>query len=292
MTAELRVGVDVGGTFTDVVSVDPGHGSLVHAKALTTYPDPTPGFVAALAKLGRGDYRYVGFGTTLATNTVLTRTGARVALVTTAGFRDVLEIRRTHREKLFDLYEEIPPPLVPRPHRLEVTERVAADGSVVTALDEDDVRAAAARIREIGATSVAVCLLFSFRNPDHERRVREILGEELPELADDISISSDVLRLHREYERTSTTVLNAYLTPLMRGYFQRLHRDVQASAGADQLQVMQSTGGLVRPERAARLPILTLLSGPAGGAIAAAELGKLVGAPTCSPSTWAGRAPT
>ena len=124
-----------------------------------------------------------------------------------------------------------------------------------------------------------MCLLFSFRNPDHERRVREILGEELAELADDISISSDVLRLHREYERTSTTVLNAYLTPKMRGYFQRLHRDVQASAGAGQLQVMQSTGGLVRPERAARLPILTLLSGPAGGAIAAAELGKLVGAP-------------
>ena len=279
MPATLRIGVDVGGTFTDVVSVDPDTRSLVHAKALTTYPDPTGGFLAALGKLDGGGYRYAGFGTTLATNTVLTRSGARVALVTTAGFRDVLEIRRTHREKLFDLYEEIAPPLVPRQHRFEVTERIAADGSVVIDLVEDEVRDVARRIRECGATSIAVCLLFSFRNPQHEQRIREILHEELPELADDVSISSDVLRLHREFERTSTTVLNAYLTPRMRGYLGALQRDVESSIGASRLQVMQSTGGLVRPARAAELPVLTLLSGPAGGAIGSARLGRLVDTP-------------
>ncbi len=279
MPVARRIAVDVGGTFTDVVSIDPESRSLVHAKALTTHPDPTAGLLAALGKLGGGGCRYVGFGTTLATNTVLTRSGARVALITTAGFRDVLEIRRTHREKLFDLYEEIALPLVPRQRRFEVTERTAADGTVAIDLAEDEVRDAARRVRECGATSIAVCLLFSFRNPRHEQRVREILSEELPELAGDISLSSDVLRLHREFERTSTTVLNAYLTPLMRTYLRGLQRDIESSIGAARLRVMQSTGGLVRPERAAELPILTLLSGPAGGAIGSAGLGRLVDTP-------------
>jgi N-methylhydantoinase A len=274
-----RAGVDVGGTFTDVVTVDPAGGGLLQAKALTTYPDPTPGFLAALAKLGGTRLGYLGYGTTLATNALLTRSGAATALLTTRGFRDVLEIRRTHREKLFDLYEEIPEPLVPRPLRFEVGERVGADGEVVEPLAEGEVREAARRIRAAGVRSVAVCYLFAFRNGDHERRTRELLRQELPELAGDISLSCEVLPLHREYERTSTTVLNAYLTPLVRAYFEQVGEQLRRAGHDGRLQVMQSSGGLVRPDRAARLPILTLLSGPAGGAIAAAYLGRQVGEP-------------
>ncbi len=273
-----RAAVDIGGTFTDVVTVDESTGRLIQAKALTTYPDPTPGFLNALAKVTDStDLETVGYGTTLATNAVLTRSGARTALLTTEGFRDVLEIRRTHRSTLFDIYEKIPEPLVPRPLRLEIPERIAADGSVVDPLDEPAVRAAAERLRRARVESIAVSYLFSFMNPQHELRTREILAEELPELAEDITISSEALPLHREYERTSTTVMNAYLTPLVRSYFSRLRAELRDSKLFAWLQMMQSNGGLVRPERAASFPILTLLSGPAGGVMASAYLADLLG---------------
>ncbi len=273
-----RAAVDIGGTFTDVVTVDESTGRLVQAKALTTYPDPTPGFLNALGKAtDRSALETVGYGTTLATNAVLTRSGAKTALLTTQGFRDVLEIRRTHRSTLFDIYEKIPEPVVPRPLRFEIPQRTAADGSEVRALDEQAVRAAARRIREAGVQSIAVCYLFSFMNADHEIRTRQILREELPGLSDDITISSEALPLHREYERTSTTVMNAYLTPLVRQYFHRLRAELQDSKLYAWLQMMQSNGGLVRPERAASFPILTLLSGPAGGVMASAYLGELLG---------------
>ena len=210
-----RAAVDIGGTFTDVVTVDESTGELVQAKSLTTYPDPTPGFLTALAKAtDRSSLQTVGYGTTLATNAVLTKSGAKTALLTTEGFRDVLEIRRTHRSTLFDIYEEIPRPIVPRPLRFEIPERTAADGSEVRELDEQAVRTVAGHIRQAGVESIAVSYLFSFMNPDHELRTRQILAEELPALSDDITISSEALPLHREYERTSTTVMNAYLTPL------------------------------------------------------------------------------
>ena len=273
-----RAAVDIGGTFTDVVTVDDRSGKLIQAKSLTTYPDPTPGFLAALAKAtDRDALETVGYGTTLATNAVLTKSGARTALLTTRGFRDVLEIRRTHRSTLFDIYEKIPEPIVPRPLRFEIPERTAADGSEVTPLDEQAVRAAARSIHRAGVESVAVCYLFSFMNPEHELRTRAILREELPGLSDDITISSEALPLHREYERTSTTVMNAYLTPLVRRYFRRLRSELQESKLYAWLQMMQSNGGLVRPERAASFPILTLLSGPAGGVMASAYLGELLG---------------
>jgi len=273
-----RAAVDIGGTFTDVVTIDESTGELVQAKALTTYPDPTPGFLAALAKAtDRDRLETVGYGTTLATNAVLTRSGARTALLTTQGFRDVLEIRRTHRSTLFDIYEEIPAPVVPRPLRFEIPERTAADGSEVTPLDEQAVRAVAGKIRQAGVESIAVSYLFSFMNPAHELRTRQILAEELPELSADITISSEALPLHREYERTSTTVMNAYLTPLVRSYFSRLRAELAESKLYVWLQMMQSNGGLVRPDRAASFPILTLLSGPAGGVMASAYLGRLLG---------------
>ncbi len=275
-----RAAVDIGGTFTDVVTVDGSTGELIHAKALTTYPDPTAGFLNALAKAtSEATLDTVGYGTTLATNAVLTRTGARTALLTTEGFRDVLEIRRTHRSTLFDIYEKIPEPLVPRPLRFEIPERIAADGALVRPLDEQAVRAAAAQIRRAGVESIAICYLFSFMNPEHELRTREILRAELPELSQDITISSETLPLHREYERTSTTVMNAYLTPTVRSYFSRLRSELQEGKLFAWLQMMQSNGGLVRPERAASFPILTLLSGPAGGVMASAYLGELLGEP-------------
>ncbi|MXY75013.1 MAG: hydantoinase/oxoprolinase family protein [Acidimicrobiia bacterium] len=273
-----RAAVDIGGTFTDVVTIEQSTGRLVQAKALTTYPDPTPGFLAALAKAtDRDGLETVGYGTTLATNAVLTRSGAKTALLTTQGFRDVLEIRRTHRSTLFDIFEEIPAPIAPRPLRFEIPERTAADGSEVRALDEQAVRAAAGKIRQAGVESIAVSYLFSFMNPAHELRTRQILAEELPELSADITISSEALPLHREYERTSTTVMNAYLTPLVRSYFSRLRAELAESKLYVWLQMMQSNGGLVRPDRAASFPILTLLSGPAGGVMASAYLGRLLG---------------
>ena len=256
--------------------MDEASGELVQAKVLTTHPDPTPGFLAALAMVTDGHLDTIGYGTTLATNAVLTKSGAKTALLTTAGFRDVLEIRRTHRSALFDIYEKIPPPLVPRPLRFEVSGRIGADGEEVEPLDEEAVRDAAKHIRNAGVASIAVSHLFSFLNPSHELRTREILREEIPRLAEDISISSEVLPLHREYERTSTTVMNAYLTPLLREYFSRLRTDLQDDKPFAWLQMMQSNGGVVRPERAAAFPIFTLLSGPAGGAMAAAYLGGLL----------------
>jgi N-methylhydantoinase A len=272
-----RAAIDIGGTFTDVVTVNELTGKLVQAKVLTTYPDPTPGFLAALAKVTDAELESVGYGTTLATNAVLTGKGAKTALLTTVGFRDVLEIRRTHRNSLFDIYEQIPPPLVPRPLRFEVPGRIGASGEVVDDLDERTVRNIAAQIRDSDVESIAVAYIFSFLNPSQEERTREIIKEELPHLAGDISISSEVLPLHREYERTSTTVMNSYLTPLVRDYFSKLEIKLEQSKLATRLQMMQSNGGLVRTERAAKFPILTLLSGPAGGAMAAAYLGQLLG---------------
>lgn len=269
-----RLAIDIGGTFTDVVAMDQD-GRISYAKALTTYPDPTEGFFHGIEKLGGERASYLGHGTTLATNALLTKSGARVALVTTRGFRDVLEIRRTHRKTLFDIYEEVPEPLVPRDARFEVTERIAADGSVVTPLSEDDLRSVAKTIDGGRFDAVAICFLFSFANDRHEQQAREILSRELPHLAGRIVVSAEVLPLHREYERTSTTVVSAMLMPLLREYLGSLSEKVHDADVADSLLIMQNTGGLVSPERAADLPVLTLLSGPAGGATATAFLGRL-----------------
>jgi N-methylhydantoinase A len=269
-----RLAIDIGGTFTDVVAMDPD-GGLGYAKALTTYPDPADGLFKGIAKIGGGRAGYLGHGTTLATNALLTKTGTRVAIVTTRGFRDVLEIRRTHRNTLFDIYEEVPEPLVPRDARFEVTERIAVDGSVVTPLSIPDIRGVASQIRDGRFDAIAICFLFSFANDEHEQRARDVLREEIPEIADRIVVSAEILPLHREYERTSTTVVSAMLMPLLREYLRNLEARVHQADAADTLLIMQNTGGLVSPQRAADLPVLTLLSGPAGGATATAFLGGL-----------------
>ena len=267
----------MGGTFTDLAVVDSGR--LRVAKTLTTAGDPSIGTLngvrSILKSVGPVDAMTLIHATTLVTNGILERKGARVGLITTAGFRDVLEIGREPRYDLFDLNLDKPAPLVPRSRRCEVRERILADGEVATPLDADDVRDAASLLREAGCEAIAVVLLHAYRNPRHERQAAAILGEDFPEL--DVSLSSDVAPEIGEYVRTSTTVANAYVRPMVRGYVQRLNTKL-ADAGLDaRLLLMQSNGGLATPEHVMRTPIELLESGPAAGAIAAALCGRQAG---------------
>ena len=272
-----RIGVDVGGTFTDVAVVDAGR--LRVAKTLTTISDPSIGTLngvrSILDDIGQVEAATLIHATTLVTNGILERKGAKVGLITTAGFRDVLEIGREPRYDLFDLNLDKPAPLVPRPLRHEVRERILADGEIAVPLDADDVRRAAGLLREAECEAVAVVLLHAYRNSAHELKVAAILREEFPEL--DVSISSDVAPEIGEYVRTSTTVANAYVRPMVRRYVQRLNAKL-ADAGLDaRLLLMQSNGGLATPGHVIRNPIELLESGPAAGAIAAALCGRQAG---------------
>jgi N-methylhydantoinase A len=244
------LGVDTGGTFTDFVCFD--RGTLLTHKILSTPDDPSRAVLEGLRALGGlGDL--VRHGSTVATNAFLERKGARVTLVTTKGFEDLLEIGRQERGSLYDLDWERPEPLVPRSRRVGIRERVGPDGTVITPLD----RTALRRLRV--ADAVAVCFLHSYANPAHER----LAGRLLPGAV----LSSDVLPEYREYERLSTTVLSAYVAPVMRRYLERLGRSVP------RLEVMASDGGAMDPAAAGRRAARTLLSGPAGGVIAAQSLG-------------------
>jgi N-methylhydantoinase A len=269
----MRIGVDVGGTFTDVVVLDEESGSTSWLKVPTNEREPALGVLEAMAATGvpLSEVSHVKVGTTLGVNAVLTRSGACTGLITTKGFRDVLEIRRTHRQRLFDLDEQIPEPLVPRDRRLEVSERMDADGNVVRALDEEGVRAGWRALREQGVTSLAIVFLFSFENPEHERRAREIvLGEGG---AESVFISSEVLPVHREYERTSTTTMAAYVAPAMRAHMTDLgERLKEQGLAAGRLSIMTSSGGVLGSAAVAETPIPSLLSGPAGGVAGAHRL--------------------
>jgi len=220
-TGSARVGVDIGGTFTDLVLRRPD-GSLKVSKVSSTPDDPGRAVVHGLARLLRdagvspGEVAEVVHGTTVASNTILQKRGARVGLLTTRGFRDVLEIGRVRTPDLFDLTWEKPAPLVPRRHRLEVDERIAADGQVVRPLDRAGLLAAAERLVTEGAEVLAVSFLNSYVNPVHEHQAERLLGERFPGL--DVTLSAQVLPEIKEYERTSTTVVNAYLLPVMRRY--------------------------------------------------------------------------
>jgi N-methylhydantoinase A len=273
-----RIGIDVGGTFTDVVVLDEQTGITRAFKAATNYDQPADGILEAFDAAGvhGSDVSHVKIGTTLGLNAILMRRGASTGLITTQGFRDVLEIRRTHRDRLFDLSESIPAPLVPRRWRKEVGERVSSTGDVVTALDEESVRHAWRELRQEGVTSVAICFLFSFRNPTHERRARDIVLEEGG--ADAVFISSDVLPIIREYERTSTTVVAAFVAPVVHGFVNELAERL-AERGVDEgrLAVMTNSGGSLAARSASQAPIPTLLSGPAGGVSGARWLADAVG---------------
>lgn len=255
------VGVDTGGTFTDFVVLD-GERIVVH-KELSTPDDPTRAILRGLEALGVHDrLELLVHGSTVATNAVLERKGARTGLLTTAGFRDVLEIGRQNRPRLYDLRQVKPSPLVPREWRLEVRERLDECGRVLVPLNEEDVRQAIGEFRAAGIESVAVCFLFAFANPTHERRAAELLRE----AGFWVSASHEVLPEYREYERTSTTVLNAYVGPLMGRYLERL---ASALPPRVVLRVMQSNGGVLNSRTAAREAVRTLLSGPAAGVVGA-----------------------
>ena len=274
--AHARLGVDVGGTFTDLVLAD---GDRVEvAKVPSTPHDQTRGIAAGLDQLGVTPAELVRFahGTTVATNTVLERDGARVALVTTAGFRDLLEIARQDRSALYDLEADRPAPLVPSSRVVEVAERIAADGEVLEALTDDEVERAVEAVAALEPEAVVVSLLFCFLDDRHERRLTDALRTRL---GDDVAVSrsSDVLPVFREYERTSTTSLNAYVAPRMHRYLASLETRLREGGLTSAVEVMRSGGGTFSADVAARYPVNTLLSGPAAGAWGAAALGGAVG---------------
>ncbi|ODT99319.1 MAG: methylhydantoinase [Rhodospirillales bacterium SCN 65-16] len=270
-----RLAVDIGGTFTDVVlETGQGPSTAAHATKILTTPDAPEravleGVRAILAEANcrPADVTLVVHGTTLATNALIERKGARTALVTTAGFRDSVEMAWEHRFEQYDIYMERPEPLVSRDLRFGVPERIAADGAVLLALDENAVRAVAVDLRKEKVEAVAVCFLHSFTNEAHERRAGAILAEELPGVA--ISLSCEVCPEIREYERTSTTIANAYVLPRMAGYLGQLEADLKREGIAGPLLLMMSSGGITTVETARRYPVRLVESGPAGGAILA-----------------------
>ncbi|WP_198377005.1 hydantoinase/oxoprolinase family protein [Neoroseomonas rubea] len=271
MTASARLAVDIGGTFTDLVLALPGRS--LSAKLLTTHDAPERAVLDGVADILReagiapSDLALVIHGTTLATNALIERKGARTALVTTDGFRDSLEMAYEHRFEQYDLYMERPEPLVPRPWRFEVPERVAADGTVLLPMDEEAVDRIGAAAKAAGVEALAISFLHAYQNPAHEARAREILARHLPPEA--ICLSSEVCPEIREYERTSTTVANAYVLPLMERYLGRLEDGLRALGAAAPLLLMMSSGGITTVGTARRFPIRLVESGPAGGAILA-----------------------
>ena len=272
----LRVAVDIGGTFTDIVVLSSG-GVLHESKVATTPDDPSRAVVAGLEALLRELalaphlIAEVLHGTTVGSNTILQRTGARTGLITTRGFRDVLEIGRIRMPDMFDLSWDKPKPLVPRRYRLEVGERIAADGSIVEPLNEGDVVMAGERLAAAGIEAVAVCLLNSYRNPLHERCIEDILRARFPQLL--VTASYAVLPERKEYERTSTTVVNAYLLPAMRAYLRNLEAGLRAIGIQAPVRVITSNGGMLAAPSACETPVFVVASGPAGGVIGAARLG-------------------
>lgn len=280
--AQVHIGCDIGGTFTDIVA-QMGDGALHVRKVASTPDDPGDAVVRGLAELlndvggALSDVREVVHGTTVGSNTILQKTGARTGLITTRGFRDVLEIARIRTPTMFDLTWEKPEPLVPRRHRVEVGERMGADGAVVRPLVDDEVIAAGQFLVDEGIEAIAVCYINSCINAGHERRTVEILAREFPEIL--ITASCDVLPEMKEYERTSTTVVNAYLLVEMRRYLSNLTRNLGAAGMTAPLLVVASSGGMMRVETASDVPVFAVGSGPAGGVMGAARLGQANGHP-------------
>ncbi len=281
-TATARIGVDVGGTFTDFVLHDPARDLVATGKRLTTPDDPSEAIVAGVQRLLQetgltpADLHSIVHGTTLVTNTIIERTGACVGLLTTAGFRDVIEIGRETRYDLYDLFLEAPPTLVPRHRRLEIPERIDTRGEVLLALDEDAVRDAARKlVEDEGVEALAIGFLHSYRDGRHELRAAEILRELYPHLP--LSLSSRVAPEIREFERTSTACANAYVQPLMRRYLDRLEATLVSLGFRGRLHIMLSGGGIASVRDAKDYPIRLIESGPAAGAMAASFLARLAG---------------
>ncbi len=278
--ARAQIAFDVGGTFTDLVLQDRA-GRLHSLKKLTTYPDPTEACLEGLDELvtragvSWTELERAVHGTTLGSNVVIERKATSVGLATTAGFRDVLAIGRQKRYQLYDLQIEKPRPLIDRTWIWELDERVLADGSIYRPLDEEATGRALNEMRERGVSSLAVCLLHSYANPVHERRFAQLAAELAPEI--EVTLSCDVSPQFREYERTSTTVVNAYLLRAVREYMRGLSGHLSSRGLRGRLFVMQSGGGVASAETAARVPVRMIESGPAAGALVAARFGELAG---------------
>ncbi|MGB8885269.1 MAG: hydantoinase/oxoprolinase family protein [Candidatus Korobacteraceae bacterium] len=266
----LRVAIDAGGTFTDCVWME--HGKLRMTKVFSTPDDPSQAIAEALLATNSSVAIVLLHGTTVGTNTLLQRTGAKVAFVTTAGFEDIIEIGRQNRPKLYDLMFERVPPLVVPDMRFGLAERVAPEGKILLRPLSEDLRALARDVHASGAEAIAVSTLFSFANSENER----VIGRVLEELGLPLSLSHIILPEFREYERASTVVVNAYLQPVMQGYLQRLDTRLRRDSGKTKSRVfvMQSSGGITSLESASRQPVRTVLSGPAGGVVGAAAMAR------------------
>jgi N-methylhydantoinase A len=276
-----RVGVDSGGTFTDVCLLDEDSGRVEVWKVASTPDDPSRGIAGGVEEgmtkvnAAPGSIGYFGHGTTVATNALIQHRGVRTGLITTQGFRDLLEIGRQRRPDLYDLQVDKPPVLVSREMRLEVPERLRHDGTVEIPLDTAAFRTAVLRLKASGAKSVAVCFLYGFVSTEHEDAARRILAEEFPEAFS--CISCEVAPEFREFERMSTTVVNAYLGPVMRGYIELLAARLTALGIKATPYLTQSNGGVIGFEQAARLPVRIVLSGPSTGVVGAHEVARLAG---------------
>lgn len=275
----VRMGVDIGGTFTDLLLVDDRSGRVTIEKGLTTYPDPSEGVMAVVAQAtayagaSLGDVEVLVHGTTLAINTLIERTGSRTALFATRGHRDAIEIRREQRYDMYDVLLEAPEPLAPRHLRFDIEERVTADGLVAVPLNREQVAQLLRRLEQRGIEALAVCLLHSYRNAAHESEIADLAKDAAPELR--VSLSSRVAPEIKEYERASTTLCNAYVQARVDGYLERLERELGRAGFRGAFYLMQSSGGLLSTATAREFPIRILESGPAGGALAAANTGRV-----------------
>ena len=274
-----RLGCDIGGTFTDFVLLNDRTGEIRINKCLTTPQDPSDAVEQGIRELEAKNPGFVReldeviHGTTLVINSIIERKGAKTGLITTRGFRDVLELGREIRYAPYDIFAEFPEPLVPRRLRLEVDERIRSDGSVLKPLEPNEAREVVKNLTEMGVDSIAVCLLNSFENPAHELMIKDIVQKEAPEVS--ISISYEVLPQIREYERVSTTVTNAYVKPLTGRYLSKLSQRLKAIGSDGKLFIMLSSGGITSVETAAEFPVRIIESGPTAAVISGQYYGKL-----------------
>ncbi len=277
--SRLTIAVDIGGTFTDLVAFSEGGERLHSTKSLTTYERLSNGVEDCLRKAGLdvADAAYFMHGSTIAINTVIQKNGATTGLITTRGFRDVYEIGRSNRPDAYNLFFARPQPLVPRSLRIEIDERMHARGNVLRPLDEAEVRTAIAFLQAAGVESIAVVLLHAYANPAHEMRIGELIAEDFPNCK--ISLSHQILREFREYERTSTTVLNAYIAPIVSNYVEHIEDTLEDAGFEGSFLIMQSNGGTMSSEIAKSRPVAMMESGPVAGVIGSARLGAVLGMP-------------
>ena len=276
----MRIGIDIGGTFTDIVCLEED-GTLTTKKVSSSVDDYSRSIAESLPEiletrqLGGDSVREVLHATTVATNALLEQSGANTALITTRGFRDVLELRRIRMPELYNWQWDKPPDLVERRLRKEVNERIDARGNVLGPLDREEVSRVVDGIAASGVESIAVCLINSYVNPAHEELIGEVIRQRYPNIS--VSISSEILREVKEYERTATTVVNAYVRPLVEGYLASLAASLAGLEVKAPLLIMQSNGGIMTAEASCRRPVFMIESGPAAGVVASHELAQREG---------------